>query len=105
MSLLQKNITTIYLIRHSTKFDPNIINIYNTKDNKQIKTEKKMLSIEGEERAKLLSQKDEFKDIDAVYCSDYVRAMQTAKYFLKDNNLKLNIDERFNERTKRNPRL
>ncbi len=50
MNLLHKNIMTIYLIRHSTKFDPNIINIYNTRDDKQLKTEKKMLSIEGEEK-------------------------------------------------------
>ena len=105
MNLLHKNIMTIYLIRHSTKFDPNIINIYNTRDDKQLKTEKKMLSIEGEEKAKLLSQKDEFKDVDAVYCSNYVRAMQTAKYFLQKNDLKLNIDKRLNERMYWNARL
>lgn len=105
MNLLQKNITTIYLIRHSTKFDPSSINVYNTRDDKQLKTEKKCLSIEGEEKAKLLSQKDEFKDVDAVYCSNYVRAMQTAKYFLQKNHLKLNIDERLNERMYRNARL
>lgn len=105
MNLLHENITTIYLIRHSAKFDPNIINIYNTKDDKQMKTEKKMLSIDGEEKAKLLSQKDEFKNVTAVYCSNYVRAMQTAKYFLPKNNLKLNIDERFNERMYRNSRF
>ena len=90
--------TTVYLIRHSVKFDPKCIDIYNTDDNKQTKTEKKMLSVEGEKRAELLSEEDEFKDIDLVYSSDYVRAMQTAKYFLKDG-LKLNIDKRFNERT------
>ena len=64
-----------------------------------------MLSIEGEEKAKLLSQKDEFKDVDAVYCSNYVRAMQTAKYFLQKNDLKLNIDKRLNERMYWNARL
>ena len=92
--------TTVYLIRHSTKFGPKYIDIYNTNDNDQLKTEKKMLSVEGEERAKILSKEKEFENIDVVYCSDYVRAMQTAKYFIVDKDLKLNIDKRFNERNK-----
>ena len=90
--------TTVYLIRHSVKFDPRNIGIYITDDDKQTKTEKKMLSIEGEKRAEILSKEKEFENIDVVYSSDYARAMQTAKYFLKDG-LKLNIDQRFNERT------
>lgn len=56
-----------------------------------------MLTIEGEKRAKLLSREKEFENIDVVYSSSYVRAMQTAKYFL--DNKKLNVDKRFNERT------
>ena len=90
--------TIIYFVRHSTKFHPDLIESYRTKDDKQTKTEKKMLSVEGEKRALLLSQQEEFQKIDAVYCSNYVRAMQTAKYFIDGKNLKLNIDERFNER-------
>ncbi len=89
---------TIYLIRHSVKFNPKNIDLYNTLDNKQTQTEKKMLSVEGEKRAEILSRQEEFKNVDAVYSSDYARAMQTAKYFLHDG-LKLNIDRRFNERT------
>jgi len=92
------NETIVYLIRHSTKFDPENIGIYNSNDSKQQRTEKKMLSIEGEENARRLSKEMEFKDIDSVYCSNYVRAMQTAKYFIDGRNIKLNIDERFNER-------
>ena len=92
--------TIVYLIRHSTKINPNIIEFYNTNDNKQKKTEKKMLSVEGEKRAEALSKQKEFEDIDVLYSSDYVRAMQTAKYFLEGRNIKLNIDMRFNERNK-----
>lgn len=92
------NVTTIYLIRHSIKFSPQNINIYRTTDDKQLKTEKKMLSVDGEKRAEILSNQEEFRDIDVVYSSNYVRAMQTAKYFVERNNLKLNIDDRFNER-------
>ena len=89
--------TIVYLIRHSIKFDPQNIAIYNTTDDKQLKTEKKMLSVEGEKRAEILSKETEFENVDVLYSSDYTRAMQTAKYFIKDN-LKLNIDQRFNER-------
>lgn len=100
---MNQDITTVYLIRHSTKFKPNMINEYKVKDDEQLKTEKKMLSVEGEKRAEILSNQKEFDDIDTVYSSNYVRAMQTAKYFVEKNNLKLNIDERFNERKKGNP--
>lgn len=95
---MKKNITTIYLIRHSTKLDTKWIGSYRTNDDKQTKTEKKMLSVEGEKRAEILSKQKEFEQIDALYSSDYVRAMQTAKYFMEANGLKLNIDDRFNER-------
>lgn len=89
--------TIVYLIRHSTKFDPKNIDIYNTDDDKQRKREKKMLSVEGEKRAEILSKEAEFENVDVLYSSDFTRAMQTAKYFVKDT-LNLNIDKRFNER-------
>lgn len=92
------NNTIVYLIRHSEKFESENIGIYNSSDSKQVMMEKKMLSVEGEAKAKKLSEEDEFKNIDYVYCSNYVRAMQTAKYFIEGKNIKLNIDERFNER-------
>lgn len=93
--------TTVYLIRHSEKTNPKeFIEIYNAIDDKQLRTEKNMLTVRGEEKARKLSEQEEFDNIDVLYCSNYVRAMQTAKYFAERNNLKLNIDERFNERKK-----
>lgn len=98
--------TVVYLIRHSEKTNPKeFIQTYNTTDDKQLKTEKNMLTIRGEEKARNLSEQEEFNNIDVVYSSNYVRAMQTAKYFVERNNLKLNIDERFNERKQGNPDL
>ena len=38
------------------------------------------------------------QNIDAVYTSNCVRTLQTAKYLLKKQNLRVNIDERFDER-------
>ncbi len=90
--------TIVYLIRHSEKFSPKNLNLYNSKDNWQLRTEKKMLSVEGEKKAEILSKEKEFEDLDIVFSSNYVRAMQTAKYLLDKNQLLLNVDERFNER-------
>ena len=62
--------TIVYLIRHSEKFDPDNIAIYNTTDSKQLKTEKKMLSVEGEKRAEILSKETEFEDVDVLYSKE-----------------------------------
>jgi len=91
-------ITTLYLIRHSEKFDMSKVEKYNSVQSKLIKNEKIILSVEGERRAKILSQQDELKNIDAVYASCCVRTLQTAKYLLDNQNLKVNLDERLDER-------
>jgi broad specificity phosphatase PhoE len=88
--------TTVYLIRHSIK-EKNY-NIVNSNDSEQIIDEKEILSIEGEESAKFLSDNIEFLDIDELWASNYVRTIQTAKYISKKNNLKINISSSFDER-------
>ncbi len=91
-------ITTIYLIRHSEKFDKKRINNYLTTQSNLIKEEKIILSVEGERRAKILSEQEELNNINVVYTSNCVRTLQTAKYLLAKQNLMVNIDERFDER-------
>ena len=45
--------TTLYLIRHSIKYDiKDIVENYNTSDNEQIKNEKLVLSVEGGEKSR-----------------------------------------------------
>ena len=88
--------TTIYLIRHSSQFRENGIN--NTEDDSQVINEKIILSVEGEEKAKKLSEIKEFNDIDILWSSGYVRAKATAKYIAFKNNIEINIDNRLNER-------
>ena len=57
--------TTLYLIRHSIKYDiKDIVENYNTSDSEQIKNEKLILSIEGERRAEILSNEKELQNID-----------------------------------------
>lgn len=90
--------TTIYLIRHSVRLSNSLIESYNSTDSKLTKTEKIILSIEGEERAKILSKEKELQNIDKIYASKCVRTLQTAKYMMNAQNLKVNIDERLDER-------
>jgi broad specificity phosphatase PhoE len=68
--------TTIYLIRHSK---PQKIN-KEAKDDLQTLNERVPLSTEGEQIAKEKLSNSEFNNIDAVYSSNYERAIQTANY-------------------------
>lgn len=88
--------TTIYLSRHSIpmKMCPFIKN----GDEFQTKNEKQILSVEGEKRAQKLSELEELKDIDVIITSNYVRAMQTAKYVADKNDKEIIIYEDFGER-------
>ena len=90
--------TTLYLIRHSVRMPLNKIEKYNTTQDKLILNEKIILNSEGEKRAKLLSEKEELKNIDVVYASNCVRTLQTAKYLLEKQNLNVIIDDRLDER-------
>lgn len=90
--------TIIYLIRHSVRLPLDNIESYNTNQNKTILNEKIILSPLGEERAKLLSEKDDLQNIDVVYASNCVRTLATAKYLMEKQNLKANIDDRLDER-------
>lgn len=82
--------TIVYLIRHSKQLRNE--NYGNVKESDQTKNEKIILSVEGEEKAKALSQREELKNIDIIYSSNYVRAISTAKYIADKNNLIINIE-------------
>lgn len=88
--------TTIYLIRHSIVFIEQ--EIYNNSESFQMQNEKQVLSVEGENKARILSEYKELQDIDYIVSSNYSRAISTAKYIASKNNLKVNVDENFNER-------
>ena len=88
--------TIIYLIRHAETIDEK--GIRNTDETMQEVNEKEILSIEGELDSKKLSENEELKNIDTIWCSNYTRAKQTAKYISKENNLQYNLDKRLCER-------
>ena len=87
---------TIYLIRHADTIKED--GIRNTNENLQMINEKEILSVEGENEARKLSEYKELKNIDIVWSSSYTRAKETAKYIAYNNNLSINIDDSLNER-------
>ena len=87
--------TTIYLIRHSK---PLKVNNNSNSDSLQIQNEKSSLSIEGENIAREKLNNEELQNIDIIYSSNYVRAIQTAKYLAERNDLEINIDSELGER-------
>lgn len=87
--------TIIYLIRHSKPLKVN--NTFNS-DNLQIQNEKSSLSIEGEQIAQEKLSKNEFDNLDILFSSSYVRAIQTAKYLSAKSGLEINIISDLGER-------
>lgn len=90
--------TVVYLIRHSEVTPKSNLKMISNTDSNQIQNEKAFLSVSGEKRAELLSKHPELQNIDAVYSSSYVRALETAKYIALENNTIINVDDRLNER-------
>lgn len=87
--------TKVYLIRHSKPIN---VNYYLDNENLQLQNEKKCLSVEGEQIAKERFEDKEFNDIDIVFSSNYVRAIQTAKYLADKNNTEINVFSDLGER-------
>ena len=90
--------TVVYLIRHSESTSKSNLKMISNGDSNQVQNEKAFLSVSGEKKAEQLSKHPELQNIDAVYSSNYVRALETAKYIALENNTIINVDERFNER-------
>lgn len=88
--------TIVYLIRHAETVDED--GIRNTSEDSQLINEKEILSVEGEEQAKKLSENKELKDIDVIWSSGYTRAKATAKYIANVNSLPFNLDNNLSER-------
>ena len=54
-------------------------------------------------RGEILSNEKELQNIDIVYASVLVRTLETAKYLLEKQNLKINLDNRLDERRRGRP--
>ena len=88
----------IYLIRHSAPF----VDIDNYSDYENVLWDEynknMILSVEGEENAKKLSNIKELQNVSEIYASNSFRAISTAKYISGANGLKIKLDDRINER-------
>lgn len=90
--------TEVYLMTSSELYDKdNLITIHN-RDGKLAISEKAFLSVSGEKEAEKLSKNKNLEGFDAIYSSNYVRTLETAKYIALENNTVIHIDDRFNER-------
>lgn len=69
-----KNMTTIYLLRHSQPFRK-LLGEYNVNEIEQLRNEKNPLSVDGEKLAKRMSEREELQNIDVIYSSHYVRTI------------------------------
>lgn len=90
--------TTIYLIRHSKKYGISNYESFRRNETETVSTEKIILDVKGEKMAESLSNEKELDNLDRIYTSNCVRTLSTAKYIYEKQNLKPNIDERFDER-------
>lgn len=90
--------TVVYLIRHSESTSRSNLKMVSNSNSEQSQNEKNFLSVSGEKKAEQLSKGSELSNLDAVYSSNYVRALETAKYLALENNTIINVDERLNER-------
>ena len=88
--------TIIYLIRHAETVDEK--GVRNTNENSQMINEKEILSVQGEEQSKRLSENSELRNIDVIWSSSYTRAKATAKYIANNNNVPINLDSSLSER-------
>ena len=89
--------TKVYLLKNSNTLQ-NAYNYLDIKENENIKQEKAILSCTGEETAKNISQNKIFQKLDNIYSSNFISAISTAKYIAKENNIKINITTKLNER-------
>ena len=86
--------TTIYLIRHSIPFKEHMgTKLVN--DDLLSWNMKTPLSVKGEELSCEYFSKDEFRKVEVVFSSSYVRAMATAKYLAYQNDLLINVNRGF----------
>lgn len=86
----------VYLIRNLETLQ----NAYNSKikESEQLIKEREILSCTGEEHAKKMSMLPYLKELDAIYSSNYVSALSSAKYIAKENNLKIDVNPAFQDR-------
>lgn len=90
--------TTIYFIRHANKSKTKeFISHYSEHCNDVIRP----ISIAGIKQSQRISECLEFKNIDIIVCSHYLRSIMTALYLSESLNVPISIEKRVGERIRR----
>ncbi|MBQ6687249.1 MAG: histidine phosphatase family protein [Bacilli bacterium] len=87
--------TTLYLVSNNCVLN-NLA--YKSDESLELKREKRPLSIEGEQKAKMLAEFEELQDINVIYSSGYASALATTKYLADKLELTINVENKLNER-------
>ncbi len=69
-----------------------------TKRSDEEEKERTLLSFKGEKKASLLKKEEDLQNVTAIYSSNYMSAIGTAKYISEEFDLPIFIDERLKER-------
>lgn len=88
--------TTIYIITNNAVLKNKII--YKKEMSEEQQRELQPLNLKGEKNSSALSKIEELKETKTIYTSDYISAISTAKYLSEELDLKINVDDRLNER-------
>ena len=90
--------TEVYLMTSGELYNKDDIIIIHDNDNRKEVDEKAFLSVGGEKEVERLSKNPKLQSFDAIYSSNFIRSLETAKYIALENNTIIHIDDRFNER-------
>lgn len=88
--------TTIYIITNNAVLKNKII--YKKEMSEEQQRELQPLNLKGEKNSSALSKIEELKETKTIYTSIYISAISTAKYLSEELDLKINVDDRLNER-------
>ncbi len=88
--------TTIYIITNNAVLKNKII--YKKEMSEEQQRELQPLNLKGEKNSSALSKIEELKETKTIYTSNYISAISTAKYLSEELDLKINVDDRLNER-------
>lgn len=88
--------TSVYFITNNNVLKSELK--YTREMSEEEKKEQLPLSIKGEIVSKELSKLEEFKNITALYCSNFSSSINTAKYLSEELKLDIQIEERLKER-------
>ncbi len=88
--------TKIYFIINQLFLKENML--YKKELSEEEKKEKTLLSRKGEQMASKLAKAEKLNEVSAIYSSNYLSAMESARFLSEEKHLGICVDERLKER-------